>query len=293
MPSGFQFGLWGCGGVLAVQTQPKQVFELGEVVLGDGGDVDGGHIVGEGFHNGLHLLGGGGVAFGEGHEVALVEQFGVVLVEFIPEDFVFADDLVGAAHALLADDGDHKEQHGVAFDVSQEAQADALAFGGALDDAGDVGDDERLEVAVGHHSEVWGEGGEGVVGDFGFGVGEFADEGGLASIGEAHEAHVGEHFEFEGDPALGAGFAGLGEARGLHRGTLEVHVAESAAATFHNDEFLAVVEHLADGLAGLHVFDDGAEGHLDDGVGAVLAEALVFLAEAAVFGEHVFGVAEV
>ena len=45
LPSWFQFGLWGCGGVLAVQTQPKQVLELGEVVFGDGGDVDGGHIV--------------------------------------------------------------------------------------------------------------------------------------------------------------------------------------------------------------------------------------------------------
>ena len=91
----------------------------------------------------------------------------------------------------------HKEQHGVALDVAQEAGAQALALGRALDDAGNVGHHERFVVAVGHHAQVGHEGGEGVVGNLGLGGRYYRQQRALARVGEAHEAHVGQQLELQ------------------------------------------------------------------------------------------------
>ena len=67
-------------------------------------------------------------------------------------------------------------------------------------------------------AEVGLEGGEGVVGDLGAGGGEAGDEGGLADVGVADEAGVGEETEFEAVVALFAGAAEFVLAWGLMGG---------------------------------------------------------------------------
>ena len=53
----------------------------------------------------------------------------------------------------------------VRLDVAQEADAQSLAEMGALDEPGDVGDDERSVLADVDDAEVGGQGREGIVGD--------------------------------------------------------------------------------------------------------------------------------
>ena len=87
-----------------------------------------------------------------------------------------------------------------ALDVLEELDAEAVAEVSAFDEAGKVGDGEGEfvgEVADLDDAEVGLEGGEGVVGDLGPGGGEARDQGGLADVGIADQAGVGEQAEFE------------------------------------------------------------------------------------------------
>ena len=97
------------------------------------------------------------------------------------------------------------------------------------------------EVADLDDAEIGLEGGEGVVGDLGFGGGEARDERGLADVGVADEAGVGEETEFEAVGALFAGAAELVFARGLVGAGGEVLVAASAATAFGDDDGLVGV----------------------------------------------------
>ncbi len=70
------------------------------------------------------------------------------------------------------------DEHPGALDVAEKLDSEAGAEVGALDQAGDVGDDVALLVrrlADRDDAEVWLEGGEGIVGDFGFGGGYSRD----------------------------------------------------------------------------------------------------------------------
>ncbi len=225
------------------------------------------------------------VGFGYGQQAGFVQEFGVVLAQFFEQGLVLAGDVVGVA-------GDDKEEGGVAFDVAQEAQAEPFAAVGALDDAGDVGHDEGACVAIGDDAEVGHQGGEGVVGDFGFGGGEAGQQGGFAGVGEAHQPDVGQQLELEDFPFLAARLAGLGVARGLVGGGLEVGVAQAAAAARYEDALLAVAGDFEFDLAGFGVFGYRAEGHVEHDILAVGAVAVVAAPVAAVPGQDVLAVFE-
>ena len=117
-------------------------------------------------------------------------------------------DVVGVA-------GHHEEQQRVALDVAQEAQSEPLTLGGSLDDAWDVGHDERLLVAIAHDAQRGLHGGEGVVGNLRAGIAECRQQGGFAGIGKSYQSDVSQQLEFEDDGHLLHGLAGLCVARRL------------------------------------------------------------------------------
>ena len=99
-----------------------------------------------------------------------------------------------------------------ALDVLEELDAEACAQVRAFDEAGQVGDGEGLgvgELADLDDAEVGLQRGEGVVGDLGPGGGEARDQRGLADVGVADEAGVGQQAEFQAVAALFAGAAEL------------------------------------------------------------------------------------
>ena len=79
------------------------------------------------------------------------------------------------------------EQDAGALDMAEEAVADAGAFGRALDQAGNVGEDE-VAALVADDAELRVERGERIIADLGLGVGDGVEEGRLAGIGQADQA---------------------------------------------------------------------------------------------------------
>ncbi len=136
---------------------------------------------------------------------------------------------------------DEMGEHAGALNVAQELDAEAGAEMRAFNQSGHVGDDEGLLVGLladRDHAEIGLEGGEGIVGDFGARGGDAGDERGLAGVGIADEADVGEQLEFETIAALLAGAAQFVLARSLVGAGGEVLVATAAAATARNRDAL-------------------------------------------------------
>jgi hypothetical protein len=88
------------------------------------------------------------------------------------------------------------------------------------------------------------QGGEGVVGNLGPRVGDGGDQGALAGVGHAQQAHVGQHTQFELELEGLAGPARRLLARAAVGAALEVQVAEAAVATLGDERALAVFQQL-------------------------------------------------
>jgi len=71
------------------------------------------------------------VCLGDCKHPVLDEQFGVIFLEFVEQDFITFPDVVLVSCY-------HEQQDGVALNMSEETHSDALAFMCALDDARDV-----------------------------------------------------------------------------------------------------------------------------------------------------------
>ena len=115
--------------------------------------------------------------------------------------------------------------------MPQEPQADSLPLVGAFDDARNVGHDEGPVVPVGDNPEIGLQGGEGIVGDLGFGRGNAGEEGGFAGVRESYETYVREDFQFHDEPSFHSILSRLCVAGGLLGSALEVVVAIASAAT--------------------------------------------------------------
>ena len=162
------------------------------------------------------------------------------------------------------------DEQAAAVDVPQEVVAQARPLSRPLDDAGDVGQDEGDTLLHIHHAQIGKQGGEMVVGDLGPGLAHHREEGGLAHIGEAHQAHVGQQLELQNHLPLLAGQARLGEAGHLPGGGGEVHIAPAAPAALAEDIGLAAA-HVLNDLIGFGVPHQRAPGDADHQIGAVLA----------------------
>ena len=114
--------------------------------------------------------------------------------------------------------------------------------------------------------------GEGVVGDLGARVADGGDEGGLARVGHAQQAHVGQHLQFQLEAAALARPAGGFLARRTVDGALEAQVAKAAVAALGDHDLLARRQQLEQHVARLGVADDGAHRHLQRDVVAGCAE---------------------
>ncbi len=96
------------------------------------------------------------------------------------------------------------------FDVAEELVPQTVPLVRPLDQAGDVGDDERTVRPGVDRPKVWVLGRERVVGDLGVSAGDSREQGRFAGVGQADQADVGDDFQFQVDPAFLAGEALLG-----------------------------------------------------------------------------------
>ena len=59
----------------------------------------------------------------------------------------------------------HEQKQGVTFDVAEEAQTEATAFACTLNDAGNVGHNERFIVSIGYNTQTGLHGGKRIIGN--------------------------------------------------------------------------------------------------------------------------------
>ncbi len=159
-----------------------------------------------------------------------------------------------------------------ALDVREEVVAEARAGRRALDQPGDVGDDELAVLPV-ERAEDRLERRERVGADLRRRARHARQQRRLAGVGQADEADVGQQLELQLEPALLAGEALLGEARRLPGRAAEVRVAAPAAAAAGDARLLAGDDEVVAGAVVL-VDDDRPGRHLDHEVAAVGAVAL-------------------
>ena len=207
----------------------------------------------------------------QGDDLRLLVQAVTIGLQFL------ADDLIGLA-GMLARPLDEVQENAAALDMAEEAVPEPGALGRALDQARYVG---QHEFASDHpdHAEAGVERRERVIRDLGLGGGHGGQERGLARIGQAHQAGIGDELQAKDDPALLAVLAGIGAARRpIGRGG-EIGVAEPSVAAFGKQHPLAHMGHVGDDRLAVHVEDFGAGRDLEDHVrgfrsGAVLAHAV-------------------
>ena len=175
---------------------------------------------------------------------------------------------------------DHVDDRLAALDVAQEVEAEATPLGGALDQAGHVGDGVG-HVARHDDAEIRHERGERVVGDLRPCPRDRGHERGFPRRREADEADVRDDLQLQLDEAFLALLAEQREAWGLARGRREGRVAEAAATALGDDELVAWMGQVGEHLARLGVGDDRSRrDRKHDGLAAraVLEVALAWLA---------------
>ena len=96
----------------------------------------------------------------------------------------------------------------------------------------------KSTALVADHAELRMEGGEGIIADLGLGVGDGVEEGGLARIGQADEAGIGDQLQAQPDPHLLAGPAGAVLARRAVGRGLVAGIAAAAVAAAQQDDAL-------------------------------------------------------
>ena len=154
------------------------------------------------------------------------------------------------------------QQQARALQVTQELVAQAGAFGRTFNQTRDVGDHKALLRTDAHHAEVGVQCGERVVGNLGARVRDRRDQRGLAGIGHAQQADVGQHLQFQLQAFLFARPARrLLPRRAVDR-TLEAQVAKAAIPALGDGDDLARRQQLIQHVAGFYVTDDGAHRHL-------------------------------
>ena len=171
--------------------------------------------------------------------------------------------------------------------MAQEAQSEAFSFCCTLNDAGDVGHDKRLVVAVAHDTQRGLHGGEGVVGNLRTGIAQRRQQCRLARIGKAHQSDVSQQFQFQDDGHLLHRFPRLGIARCLVRSGAELEVAQSAAAALQQHNLLPVVGNITYILTRLGIVDHRSTRHVDIHVLAIGTMTLVLAAITAMLGKDV------
>ena len=176
------------------------------------------------------------------------------------------------------------EQKPRALHMAQEVVPQAHALAGALDEAGNIGQDEFGFVAPGD-AQVGREGGEVIVGDLGPGGGEHGEDGALAHVGEAHQPHVRDGFQLQAEHVHFGADAGLGEVGGLTGRRCEVLVAKAALPAAQEHLALARPAHVGHHGPVLLAQEHRAHRHLDDQVLPALAMAAPGRAVRAFFGQ--------
>nr|GEU28071.1 probable solanesyl-diphosphate synthase 3, chloroplastic [Tanacetum cinerariifolium] len=220
----------------------------------------------------------------------LVHQRFVVLFQLVDQRLGFLDRIDIGLERRQVDD---VQQQTGALQMAQELVAEARAFGGAFDQARDVGDHKAFLVRDADHAQVREQGRERVIGNLRTGIRHGRNERRFTGVGHAQQTDVRQHFQLEADFAAFAFLAlGLLARCAVGRG-LEVDVAPAALAALGQQFHLTVFGQVGQDLARHVVDDQGADRHAHMDIVCALAVAIGATARFAVFRAVHLGKAEI
>ena len=160
----------------------------------------------------------------------------------------------------------------------QEPEAQPLSQVSALDDAGNIGGDERPVVRQGDYAEVRLERGEGVVRDLRASGGNHGEQRALPRVRLAQEPDVGYQFQHQLELALLAVLTRLPLARAAVCRSGEARVAAAAATAFRHEQRVPAGEPFTDHLPRRGVAHLGAGRDREVEIGPGLAGHVLALA---------------
>jgi len=220
---------------------------------GDGGNGEHGRVVRRA-NRGPRRAGRKQVRLGDDDDVRLGRELGAI------QRALAAQQLIGALGiGTIGRDQNGDEPR--AFHVLQEPQAQSLPGVRPLDDARDVGHHEAAMPRQRDHAEVRLEGGERIVGDFRPRGRDHREQGALAGVWLAEQAHVGDQLEHQLEGLVLAELPRFPLPWRLMRRRRELRVAASGATTLGNEQFVAGGDQLAQQRSGAGIPDFGARRH--------------------------------
>ena len=163
------------------------------------------------------------------------------------------------------------QQQSRALQVPQEAVPQPGALGCPADQPRHVRHHEAAAVFHTHHAQIGVQRGERIVSHLRTGIRDLRDEGGLARVGHAQQAHVGQHLQFQLQPTLLARPARRGLARCPVGAALEMQVAQATVTTLGQHDPLAMRGQVKEQLARVLVMDLRAHRHAQHDVVTALA----------------------
>jgi len=153
------------------------------------------------------------------------------------------------------------EEQGSSLHMPKKLQPQTRPPVGSLDDPGDVGNDEGEVVPPGNDAQIWNQGGERIIGDFGPYRGDLGNQSGFARVGISDDPHVGHEFQFQQHPTGFPGLAGFGAAGGLMDGSGESGIPPASLSAPGYDEGLVFPGQVPKLFSTLRVPDDRAAGN--------------------------------
>ena len=194
----------------------------------------------------LQALGREQIDLGERQYARKLGQPGVVRAQLALDRYVVCERIRPLTGRQLWGDIEHVHEQPGALDMGEELVPEARAGAGALDQPGDVRDDQLPALQlVFEHPQDRRERRERITRDLWRRAGQSRQQRGLARIRHADEADVREQPQAQLDPALLAGQPALGEARRLTRRGREGLVPAPAGAASRNSRALSVRGQLA------------------------------------------------
>ena len=117
-----------------------------------------------------------------------------------------------------------------ALDMAQKLKTQSDALGSALDQSGNIRDDETIPIQI-HHAQIWAECCKMIIRDFRPGIGHTGKKRGFPHIRKAHKPYIRDDLQLQKHLKLHGLAARLSVLWRLHGGCGKMLVAQTAATT--------------------------------------------------------------
>src|SRR5690606_11033844 len=187
---------------------------------------------------------------------------------------------------------DNVQQQMRTHQVLKETGAQTGAIRGTRNKTRNIGYHKASVRFDRYHTQVWYQGGKGVIGHFRAGRGNGADKGGFTGVRQAQQTHIGQHFQFQLDVAGFTWQARLGLGGRLVGAGLFTGITQTVETTHRQHQFLAIFGQVAQSFAGIFVNGGGANRHPQHHIGTFVTGTVTAGAVFTVVGLIMTGVTE-